>query len=85
MGTIFAVLYAIHPLMPIVFLALMFNGLVVPAICVWRKRLPMDIGAIRAKAKRGDSLAKYAYLSWLAFVVPTTALALLLLLSIVLR
>jgi hypothetical protein len=85
MGAVFNVLYAVHPLAPVLFLALMLNGLLAPAIYAWRRHIPLDIGQIRTRASTGESFAKYAYLSWLVFLVPAVSVAGLLIIRLLFR
>jgi len=68
-ATIFAILYSIHPVAPILFLVVMANGMLTPALLHAFAGVPIDPREARKRAKAGSSAAAYAYYSWLVFAV----------------
>ncbi len=73
MRTVFEVLHAVHPLAPALFLLVMANGLLAPALLAAVAKVPYDIGKVRALAKAGNAAAKYSYYSWLLFAACAVA------------
>ena len=69
MRTVLEVLYALHPLAPVIFVVVMANGLLAPALLAAAAKVPYDISKVRALAKQGNFAAKYSYYSWLLFAV----------------
>ena len=81
MRTVFEVLYALHPLAPAIFLIVMANGLLAPAILTAVARVPYDLSKVRALARAGNSAARYAYYSWLLFAACAVATVLAILVA----
>jgi hypothetical protein len=73
MRAIFEALFGLHPVAPVVFLLIMANGLLAPAVLMAVAKLPYDIGKVRAMPKAGNRAAKYAYYSWLSFAAAALA------------
>jgi|GEM_PF-7114882 len=71
MTHIFQVLYQVHPLLPLVYLGVLGNGLLGPAIYCAVRGIPYDITQIWSLAKRGQTGARYVVISWAAFAVLT--------------
>ena len=69
MNSLATALFSVHPLVALAFLVLMANGLLAPALYSWRRQAPYDIGLIRKRARTGERFARYAYFSWLLFVL----------------
>jgi len=69
MSTIFQTLYNLHPLLPMVYLVIMGNGLIGPAIYCAVCRVPYDITRILELAREGAHGARYALFSWGFFAV----------------
>jgi hypothetical protein len=71
MTHIFQVLYQVHPLLPLVYLVVLGNGLLGPAIYCAVRGVPYDIAQIWSLAKRGQAGARYVFVSWAVFAVLT--------------
>ena len=74
MGAFFVILYALHPMAPVVVLLVMANGVLAPALLHSLAGVPLDIRAVRQLAKSGNQAAVYAYYSWLTFAAAGVAL-----------
>jgi len=81
MGTVFEVLYALHPFAPALFIGIMANGLLAPALLAAVAKVPYDIGKVRALARAGNFAARYSYYSWLLFAATAVATVLAILLA----
>ena len=77
MKYIFGPLYDLHPALPIVWLLLLANGLLAPAIFCCLAHIPYDVTKIWQAARSGDKGAKYAFWSWAILVAATLAALLL--------
>ena len=71
MTHIFQVLYQVHPLLPLAYLAVLGNGLLGPAIYCAVRGIPYDIKQIWSLAKRCQKGARYVVISWAAFAALT--------------
>lgn len=81
MTAVLHALYALHPVVPLLFLLLMGNGLLATAVYGLATGAPLDIGLIHRKARAGDGWAQYAWVSWLMFAASVLLLILLVLLA----
>lgn len=66
MTIIFEVLYQVHPLLPLVYLVVLGNGLLGPAVYCAVRGIPYDVSKIWSLAKLGQIGATYAVISWAA-------------------
>jgi len=80
MSAVFQTLYNLHPALPLLYLAIMGNGLIGPAIYCAVSRVPYDITRILELARNGARGARYALFSWGGFAI-TSVLVIVLSLS----
>jgi hypothetical protein len=71
MTQIFHGLYPVHPLFPFVYLLVLGNGLLGPAIYCAVYGIPYDLAQICARARRGHKGARYVVHSWATFAALT--------------
>ena len=77
MKAVFIALYAVHPVAPLLFLLILGNGMLAPALYHAMAKVPFSIEAIQERAKGGSLSARYAYYSWL-LLASTSCLVVLL-------
>lgn len=71
MEIIFDELFAIHPWMPAIYIIILSNGLLSPAIYCAKRKLPYSINIIYHDAHAGRPCAIYSICSYFALVICT--------------
>ncbi|MFN3437291.1 MAG: hypothetical protein ACK41V_06345 [Acidovorax sp.] len=69
MGAIFQTLYNLNPLLPVMYVVIMANGLIAPTIYCAARRIPYDITRVWELVKKGDRGARYVFFSWVVFSI----------------
>ncbi len=74
MSSIFATLFAVHPLAPLLFLVVFANGIAAPPIYFALHKETVNMSALWSRAKAGEAGAMYAVMSWAALLVASAVI-----------